>query len=142
GVATKEVAFDVQLPDVLATDEAFLYWYSQMSGKLARLAKRGGSPKAVLADDQHTLHTFFIDGNDIFFSYGSEKKMEIHRTGKSGGKIANVVKGQDPPTDFATDASNIYWCTGDAIFKAPKSGGDATKVVDKVDRASDIEVDG
>jgi hypothetical protein len=142
GGPMKEVALEVQLPDVLGSDDAFLYWYSQMSGKVARLAKRGGSPKAVVSDDLHTLHTFFIDGNEIFFSYGSEKKMEIHRTGKAGGKIATVVSGQDPATDFAVDATHIFWSTGEQIFKAPRSGGEAVKVVDKMDRAADVEVDG
>jgi len=136
------VVASATIPDFLVADSSNVYWYSTISGVLSKAGKKGGgSGIKVHADDQHTLHTFFIDGNDLFVSYGSEKQMTIQRLPKTGGKPVPIVEGQDPANGFAIDAQNVYWSTDDTIFKVPRNGGSATKVVDKCEHAHDIAVD-
>lgn len=122
-------------------DDAYVYFYSVMAGKLARAPKKGGPAKVVVAEDRATLHAFFVDAANVYWTFGSEKKMEIDRQPKSGGKPTQVVTGQDPPMDIEQDATHIYWTTGDAIFKVAKTGGAVTPVVEKVDRALSLAVD-
>jgi len=129
------------LPDVLAVDEAFVYWYSSVQGVLNRVPKKGGARAKVHADDQHTLHTFFIDGNDLFVTYGSESAMVIQRLPKAGGAAVTVADKLQAGTDFAIDGSNIYWITEDDIWKVPRSGGSATKAVEKLRHGTDVAVD-
>ena len=131
----------VGLPDFLTIDGAYVYWYSMISGVIQKAPKKGGPVSKVYADDQHSLHTFFIDGPDLFVSFGAENKMVIQRLPKSGGKPTTLIEGQDPATDFAIDANNIYWITEDNIFKVPRSGGAATKVVEKLEHGRDVVVD-
>ncbi len=133
---------NVQMPDLLVVGQGSLYWYSSMSGKVARTGTRGGAAKAFYANDQNTLAAMFLDGADLFLSWGSEKKMEVNRLPLSGGKPTPVVTGQDPAVDFAIDGDAIYWGTSDTISKVSRSGGSATQVVEGIDRLSDLAVDG
>jgi hypothetical protein len=141
GGKAQPVIKGASLPDFLVVDETALYWYSSVSGKAFKGPKRGGSPAPLYTDDQHTLNAFFLAGGELFFSYGSNGKMELYRLPKSGGKPTLVVGEQNPGSDFATDGTNIYWATDDAIFKVQKSGGAATAVVQKGDRLRNLTVD-
>ncbi len=129
------------LPDFMAVDATNVYWYSMISGVIQRAPKKGGAAVKVHADDKHTLHTFFVDGNDLYVSYGAEGAMQIDRLPKTGGAPTTVVDKQDPANGFAIDANNIYWITDDTIFKVPRSGGSATKVVEKLEHGRDVAVD-
>jgi hypothetical protein len=131
----------VGIPDYLALDGNFVYWYSNIAGVISKAPKKAGGASKVYADDQHTLHTFFIDGNDLFVSFGAENKMVIQRLPKTGGKPVTLIDGQEPANDFAIDGSNIYWITEDNIFKVPRTGGAATKVVEKLEHGRDVVVD-
>ena len=142
GGKPKSVASKLSTPGGLQVDEGFVYFYSVIAGKLARAPKKGGAAKVVVAEDRATLHAFFVDGANVYWTFGSEKKMEIDRQPKAGGKPVQVVTGQDPPVDIKQDGANIYWTTGDAILKVAKDGGAVTPVVPKVDRALSIAVDG
>ena len=129
------------LPDVLAVDDTFIYWYSSVAGVLNRAPKKGGKAAKVHADDQHTLHTFFIDGNDLFVTWGSENAMVIQRLPKSGGAAVTVADKLQAGTDFAIDGTNVYWITEDDIWKVPRSGGAASKAVEKLRHGFDVAVD-
>lgn len=141
GGGKEQTVVQTGIPDYLVADNNAVYWYSNISGVVQKAPKHGGGASKVHADDQHTLHTIFVDGNDLFISYGAEKAMTIQRLGKSGGKPTPVVEGQDVASGFAIDGQNIYWSTDDTIFKAPRTGGQATKVVEKAEHAHDIAVD-
>lgn len=129
------------VPDFLNVDGTHVYYYSTITGVILRAPKKGGAAVKVHSDDQHTFHTFFIDGPDLFVSFGAEKKMEIQRLPKTGGKPVTVVDGQDPASDFAIDGANIYWITEDDIFKVPRNGGASTKVAQKLEHGRDLAVD-
>lgn len=129
------------IPDGLTIDESHLYWYSTLSGMVFRAPKKGGTAAKVHEDDKHTLHTFFVDGPDLFVSFGANEKMVIQRIPKGGGTAVNVIEGQIPGADFAVDGSNVYWITEDHIFKVPRGGGSATKVVEKLEHGKDVVVD-
>jgi hypothetical protein len=133
---------DASLVDYLVADEGNLYWYGSISGSVMRASKKGGGPARIHNDDKHTLHTIFIDGADLYFSFGAAKKMELYRMPKGGGTPAQVVGGQEPGSDFATDSSHIYWASEDGIFKVARSGGSVTQVVAKADRIRNLAVDG
>lgn len=141
GGKAQVVAKDISMPDMLSVDGTHVYWYSMMAGVIYRAPKKGGAPKKVHADDQHTLHAFFLDGDDLYFSYGAEKKMELLRIPKAGGKPTPVLGGQDPASAFAVSGDRIYWVTEEGIFSVGKSGG-VSKVIDKTDRARDLVVEG
>ena len=129
------------LPDYLAIDGTHVYWYSILAGVIYRAPKKGGAAAKVYADDQHTFHTFFVDGPDLFVTFGSEKKLQIQRLPKSGGKPVTVVEGQDPGPAFAIDGTHVYWITEDDLFKVPRAGGSATKLVAKLEHGRDLTVD-
>ncbi len=131
----------VGLPDFLQVDGTHVYWYSTISGVIQRAPKKGGAASKVYADDQHTFHTIFVDGPDLFLSFGAEKKGVLQRLPKAGGKPVTLCEDQDPGTDFAVDANNVYWITEDDIFKVPRSGGAVTKVVAKLEHGRDLVVD-
>jgi hypothetical protein len=130
------------IPDGLTVDEGWVYWYSTLAGEVYRAAKKGGKAAKVHADDKHTLHTFFVDGPDLFVSFGADDKMVLQRVPKGGGAAVTVIEGQKPGADFAVDGQNVYWITEDDIRKVPRAGGAMTKVVDKVEHGRDIAVDG
>jgi hypothetical protein len=130
------------IPDGLALDGTHVYWYSSLAGVVSRAPKKGGTGTKVHADDQHTLHTFFVDGNDLFVSFGANDKMVIQRIPKAGGAAVTVVEGQKPGTDFASDGAHLYWITEDEIFKVPRNGGTVSKVVEKLQHGRDVAVDG
>lgn len=141
GGKVQAVVDNISLPNGLHVDDQHVYWYSIMSGKLARAPKKGGKPSS-LVEEEVTLHAFFIDGDSLYWSYGSEKKAKVKKMAKAGGKPLEVVTGQDVPGDFAFDESHIFWLTPENIFKAPKAGGSAEKIVEGMDRAIDLNVDG
>lgn len=132
---------EAAIPDNLVVDDTHVYWYSTLAGVVSRAPKKGGAQAKVYANDQNTLHTFFVDGPDLFVSFGHENAMVIQRIPKSGGAPAVVVDGQMPAADFALDGSHVYWMTEDDIFKVPRSGGKATKVVEKLQHGRDLAVD-
>lgn len=140
GKPPKPVVEGFGQPTGLAVDDAFVYSYSTLSGKLSRVPKKGGAAKPVVTEDV-TLHAFFADDRFLYWSIGSEGKAELKRLAKAGGKPSSVVTGQSIPGGLAQDGSSIYWTNGDAIFRADKSGGGATKIVDKTDRAISLAVD-
>jgi hypothetical protein len=130
------------IPDGLQVDESSVYWYSTLTGQVYRAAKKGGKAAKVHEDDKHTLHMFFVDGPDLFVSFGADEKMVIQRVPKGGGAATTIIEGQKPGFDFAVDAQNLYWITEDDIRKVPRSGGAMTKVVDKLEHGKDVAVDG
>ncbi|MHB8874479.1 MAG: hypothetical protein ACYC8T_12395 [Myxococcaceae bacterium] len=142
GGKPRSVASKLSTPGGLQVDDGFTYFYSVIAGKLARAPKKGGPAKVVVAEDRATLHAFLVDEAALYWSFGSQAKMEINRMPKGGGKVVQVVTGQDPPVDIEQDATHLYWTTGDAILKVAKSGGGASTVVEKVDRALSLAVDG
>ncbi len=129
------------LPDYLAVDGTSVYWYNSIAGVISRAPKKGGSASKVHADDKHTLHTFLIDGNDLFVSFGAEGQMELHRLGKGGGKDELVVDKQTPANGFAIDNNNIYWITDDTVFKVARGGGSAEPLVKGIEHGKDVAVD-
>lgn len=134
------VASQLALPSGLGLDESFVYWYSPMSGKLAKAPKKKGAVKLV-HEDELTLHSFFIDQGYVYWSVGSEKKAVLRRLSLAGGKPVDLVGGQDVPAGFASDSSFVYWTTGESILKVSKDGGAAQKLVEGTDRASSVAVD-
>lgn len=129
------------IPDWLSADETHLYWYSTLSGMVFRAPKKGGPAVKVHEDDKHTLHTFFLDGPDLFVSFGADNKGVIQKVPKAGGAAVTVVEGVQPGADFAVDASNVYWITEDDIYKVPRNGGSVSKIVEKVAHGRDLAVD-
>jgi hypothetical protein len=129
------------LPDHLAIDGTHVYWYSSLAGVVYRAPKKGGTPAKVHADDQHTLHTIFLEGPDLFVAFGSENKLVIQKVPKGGGKAATVTEGQETGVHFAADGSNVYWISEDNVFKVPRNGGTVTKVVAKLEHGREIALD-
>ncbi len=130
------------IPDYVALDDTYVYWYSTVSGVLFRAPKKGAPrPTKVYADEKHTLHFIFLDGNDLFVSYGPENAMVIQRLPKAGGTPVTVVEKQQPGSDFAIDGAHIYWITDDDVWMVPRSGGEASKAVEKLVHGVDVAVD-
>lgn len=141
GGKSRQVLSGIGLADFLVADQASLYWYSSVSGKASRGSKKGGAPAPLYADEQHTLNSFFLDGQELCISFGSSGKMELYHLPKTGGKPTLIVGGQEPASDIASDGSAIYWATEDAIFKVPRSGGSVEPVVLKGDRIRNLALD-
>jgi len=136
------VVSPADIPDVLAQDDSFIYWYSSISGNLSKAPKKGAKkPTKVYADKDHTLHTILVDGNDLFVSYGSEGKMVIQRLPKGGGEPVTIAENQQGAVDWAIDATYLYWITDDDVMKVPRGGGEVTKVVEKLSHGVSVEVD-
>ncbi len=142
GGKPRAVSSKLATPGGLQLDDGYAYVYSVMAGKVARAPKKGGASKVVLSEERATLHYFLVDDASLYWTFGAEKKMEIDRMPKGGGKATQVVAGQDPPVDIRLDGDSIYWTTGDAILRVAKAGGPVSPVVDKVDRALSLAVDG
>jgi hypothetical protein len=131
------------IPDLFAVDDAYVYWYSSISGNLSRAPKKGASkPQKVYTDKDHTLHTLLIDGNEMFVAFGAEGRMTVQRIPKGGGAPVTVVEGQQSPLDFAIDADHLYWITEDDVLKAPRAGGAVTTIVKKLWFGTSLAVDG
>lgn len=128
-------------PAGLAVDDTSVYWYSTFSGKLMRGPKKGRAPRAI-AEEETTLHGFFIDERFVYWSFGNQGSAQVRRLAKAGGKPASVVTGQAVPAALAQDTSSVYWASEDAIFRADKGGGAAIKVVDRPDEVTSIATDG
>jgi hypothetical protein len=127
-------------PVGLGVDGQNLYWYSAITGDLMKAPKKGGKPKPFHSEEL-TLHSFFVDQGDLYWTFGSDKKAEIRRAA-AAGKPAKVVGGQSIPIELATDDRYVYWTTGDQVVRAPKDGGEAQVVVAKTDRSIGVAVDG
>jgi chitodextrinase len=77
--------------------------------------------------------TLTVDSTYIY--YWDESLFYFYRASIAGGspeKIPISFEGIDEEweaTHICVDSTNIYWCNGRAIWKAPIAGGDATKIL-------------
>lgn len=142
GGKVETVVKEIISPDYLTVDDAHAYWYSSLSGNVLRAPKNGkGGAAKVYSNDKNTLHTIFIEGGDLFFTFGSAGKTEVHRMPSRGGGAVRLGEGLEPGSDYVADAKSVYWASEDALYKLPRSGGQATELVSKTDRARNLAVD-
>lgn len=140
GGKAQTLASNISVPMGFALDGSYAWWYSVTAGKIARVSKKGGAATSFGGDDL-TFHAFFADDANVYWSVGSEKKAQIKKQSKSGGKPMVLATGLDVPGDFCEQGTDIFWTTGDAIYRVGKGGGAVTKVVDGTDRALSVAAD-
>jgi hypothetical protein len=141
GGKAQPLAGNISVPMGLAIDGSTAWWYSVTAGKIARVSKKGGAAKPFSGDDL-TFHAFFADEASLYWSVGSEKKAQIKRLPKSGGRPSVIAQDLDIPSDFFQNGGDVFWTTGDAIYRVPKTGGAVVKVIAGTDRAQSIAADG
>lgn len=114
----------------LASDESFVYWNA--GGNILRIAKSGGKPEVVAAEQVGIGLDIAVDNERVYWAnhgYYSAKTPNtpkpIYSVPKQGGKVEIAADAQDVPNSLAADDKSLYWVTQHGIMKQAKAGGPA-----------------
>ena len=118
------------IPEALAVDDRYLYWFDGTSEydvkRVRRVDKKGGA-STTLADKQRYGFGFQFDGADVFWATYEETKGkpgEILQMPRTGGKPTAVVKGLEKPGAVVVDGGALFWShAGGVLQTMPKAGG-------------------
>ena len=113
----------------LASDADNIYWTACGSG-VQRIGKGGGSVQQV--GDAYCAMALTTDGADVFlldaFTMTSSGEYlggnQIRRVPASGGTESAVVTGGTIVASLAMDDRNVYYATGDGLYRISRAGGD------------------
>jgi hypothetical protein len=133
----------------LAIDHAAVYFIDEADGDLQRLPKRGGVTMSIYSGTGTSFApgaSVAVDDTDVYWTAaltgGGTKSNTLSRQDKNGGKP--TVVASSPVASFecvVLDANNMYWVQGNAVMKAPKSGGPAMPVGSGLVSANCVAVD-
>ncbi len=113
----------------VTTDEAFVYWTSEWSGKVMRVAKTGGTVTTLLADQPRPTFLALDDKFVYFATFAKEAPGgTIARVAKQGGTAELIASSLPYITGLVLDERDCYWVSPSGLWKQPKSGGPATRL--------------
>jgi len=118
--------------DALAVDDKFLYWSD--GGTILRVLKTGGASEAIVSDAPGSPAEMVVDSDSIYWLIwtGGEKPhpVPVMFAPKKGGAAKQLAPPQTGANGICIDADSVYWTTPGGIKKAPRTGGDATFVLE------------
>jgi sugar lactone lactonase YvrE len=118
----KGIASDMNGPDAIAIDEAYVYWINTTIWSVNRVSKTGemraskslNTPPSGLAIDQENIY------------WGDHDMGSIWSTPLSVGDPVQIASGPDRVGAVAVDEQSIYWViatTNGELRRMPKGGG-------------------
>jgi hypothetical protein len=124
------VARSVHASAAIAVDNNAIYWVDEVGGEVARAPKRGGLTMTLFEAAGTTFSpgsSIAVDSGDVYWiadtEQGATRQSALRRLEKNGGKpttIASSTTGRIYGLSF--DETNVYWVTGGAVMRAPKTG--------------------
>jgi hypothetical protein len=112
----------------IAIDEQFVYWNG--GGKILRISKDGGVPKAIASEKVGIGVDMVVDKERIYWAnhgyYSPDtptRPSPIYSVAKQGGPTEVFADQQNVPHSLVADEKFVYWVTPSSILKQAKSGG-------------------
>jgi hypothetical protein len=113
----------------IAVDDQNVYWfaYGQASATILRVARSGGTPAPLVADDAATSSTgsgLATDGVHVYWGTIGGDGASIRAASVDGGSVVTLAPAGDPYC-VAVDDESVYWTDGASfsVMKVPKTGG-------------------
>jgi hypothetical protein len=118
--------------EALAVDEKFLYWTD--GGTIFRVAHNGGQSEPLIRELPGGPSEMAVDDDNIYWLIwtGGERPhpVPVMFAPKKGGAAKQLAPSQTGANGICVDGDSVYWTTPGGIKKAPKTGGEATFVVE------------
>jgi hypothetical protein len=123
----------------IAIDEQFIYWNG--GGKILRIAKDGGAPKAIASEKVGIGIDMVVDDEKVYWAnhgyYSANtpaRPSPVYMVAKEGGPTEIFADQQHIPHSLAVDEKSVYWVTPSSILKQAKSGGQPQVVYQATDK--------
>lgn len=111
----------------IALDDKYVYW--NPGGSILRIAKEGGKPEVVAAENVGGGIDMVVDSEKVYwanhgyYSANSPVLKPIYSVAKQGGKTEVFADQQKIPHSLIGDEKYLYWITASGISKQSKTGG-------------------
>ena len=115
-------------------DATHLYWTDAADGTVTKLAKGGGVPLVIAADQRQPAGLAIEDG---VLYWVNQRGGTVVRMAASGGEIATLASNQNQPTCIAVAGNDVVWgnlcdITSGTLMKGSTTGGEvATLALDQ-----------
>jgi hypothetical protein len=123
----------------IAIDEKFIYWNG--GGKILRISKDGGEPKAIASEKVGIGVDMVVDNEKVYWAnhgyYSANsptRPSPIYAVSKLGGPTEIFADQQHIPHSLVVDEKFVYWVTPTSILKQAKSGGQPQVVYQATDK--------
>ncbi len=111
------------VPDVIALDEAHVYFTVAGVGSVRRVFKGGGATETLTNDADADVRGVALFDNTLVFADGKG----VHSVDRSGGAVTTLATSQAGARFVAVYGGRVYWTDGQpAIRSVPVGGGAVT----------------
>jgi len=128
----------VMAPHSLALFKDHVYWADADAQTISRVAKAGGLVE-VIASGLGEKERYAPMGPSIWLAVDSTGVYWSSRVDSTASMASSLdggllvpVRALDLPAGFLMDQSHFFWSTGKAMWKMPKSGGEAQLLADRL----------
>jgi hypothetical protein len=152
---------DNAFTQIVATDDASVYWIDDDDGALRRVAKSGGASEQLATLDEWFPLSMTVDDTRVYIgalpfeALFSPQPGVILSIPKSGGTLEVLISGVSSPFDVETDATHLYWAASGTldiqnesiaadgkIERALKSGASRQTLAQDLSAPLDLALDG
>jgi hypothetical protein len=144
------VARNLHASAAVAVDMNAIYWVDEAGGEVLRAPKRGGLTMTLYGDSGgggfSPGSSITVDGGDVYWTSDVEqnkvRRSSLMHLEKNGGRPTLVASSTTAHLQsVVVDEQSIYWVTGSAVMRAPKSGGQAVQLLGGQSGADAVAVD-
>jgi hypothetical protein len=132
-------------PYLLGVTDGYVYWVQYNTGKLARVAKSGGTPQAIIVGG--AVFTLKTSGSDVFWLLDNEIRTASDEAFAVKPALYSSTALIDSVGDgIAVSSTDVYFLEDvtdpDTLMKVPRAGGTATGVRTDLGAPEGVSVDG
>jgi hypothetical protein len=132
-------------PYSLGVTDGYVYWMQLDSGKLARVAKSGGTSQTIIAGG--AVFTLKTSGSDVFWLLDDELRSASDGSFAVKPALYSSTALVDSVADgFAVSSTDVYFLEDgadpDTLMKIPRGGGTPQMVRDDLGAPEGVSVDG
>ena len=131
------VALAGGIPVALAVDDTWVYWsISGPDGAVRRAPRAGGDPVVLATDLGYPQLRLVVDERNVYLVSSPGGLLKLPKDGSGPAEPLD-----EPATDVAALAAEVYWSTGPTIVRAPSTSGPSSTILQDLYGAEVLAVD-